>query len=75
MESVVAEPRGGAHHNPEVAAASVGDALAEALAELDGIPPGSAVAGAASAFSELGRWSDPELPPGTLSLFGGYTTG
>ena len=39
IERVVEEPRGGAHHNPEAAAASVGDAVAEALAELDTIAP------------------------------------
>jgi acetyl-CoA carboxylase carboxyl transferase subunit alpha len=75
VERVVAEPRGGAHHNPEAAAASVGEAVAEALAELDGIAPQERRLRRRERFQRLGQWSDPELPPGTLSLFGGYTTG
>lgn len=74
VERVVAEPRGGAHHNPEVAAASVGEAIAEALAELDGIAPQERRRRRRERFQQLGQWSDPELPPGTLSLFGGYST-
>jgi acetyl-CoA carboxylase carboxyl transferase subunit alpha len=74
VERVVAEPRGGAHHNPEVAAASVGEAIAEALAELDGIAPQERRR-RRERFQQLGQWSDPERPPGTLSLFGGFITG
>jgi len=74
VERVVAEPRGGAHHNPEVAAASVGEAIAEALAELDGIAPQERRRRRRERFQQLGQWSDPELPPRTLSLFGGYST-
>jgi len=73
VERVIAEPLGGAHHNPEAAAASVGEAIAEALAELDGIAPQERRRRRRERFQRLGRWSDPELPLGTLSLYGGYS--
>jgi acetyl-CoA carboxylase carboxyl transferase alpha subunit len=75
IERVVEEPRGGAHHNPELAAARLGDAIAEVLAELDTMSPAERRSARRERFSELGRWSDPELMPGALSLFGGYTAG
>ena len=40
VDGVVAEPIGGAHRDPEAAIAALGDALAEAFAGLDHIPPG-----------------------------------
>ena len=46
VEKVVAEPRGGAHRDPEVAAQRVGEALDETLAELDEIPGRGAAAAA-----------------------------
>jgi acetyl-CoA carboxylase carboxyl transferase subunit alpha len=74
IERVVPEPRGGAHHNPEAAAARLGDALAEVLEELDATPANERRLARRERFRRLGQWSDPEQPPGTLSLFGGYTT-
>jgi acetyl-CoA carboxylase alpha subunit len=73
VEKVVEEPRGGAHHNPELAALRLGEAIAEALAELDEIPPLERRRQRRERFRRLGRWSDPEQPPGSLSLFGGYS--
>lgn len=73
IERVIEEPRGGAHHNPEAAAAKVGEAIAEALAELDQIPPAERRRQRRERFRRLGQWSDPGLPPGQYSLFGGYT--
>ena len=72
VERVVAEPRGGAHHNPEAAAASVGEAIAEALAELAPISPEQRRRMRRRRFQALGDWSDPEMPSGAYSLFGGY---
>ena len=69
------EPRGGAHHNPELAAQRLGEAIAATLAELDQIPALERRRQRRERFRRLGRWSDPEQPPGSLSLFGGYTTG
>ncbi len=40
VDGVVDEPIGGAHRDPEAAMAALGDALAEAFARLDHIPPG-----------------------------------
>jgi len=71
IERVVEEPRGGAHHNPEAAAASVGDAVAEALAELDTIAPQQRRLRRRQRFQRMGQWSDPDLPPGSMTLFGG----
>ena len=47
----------------------------EALAELDAIAAARAPPPAPRALPPLGQWSDPELPPGTMSLFGGYSPG
>ncbi|MFA4965586.1 MAG: acetyl-CoA carboxylase carboxyltransferase subunit alpha [Thermoleophilia bacterium] len=74
IERVVEEPRGGAQHHPEAAAQRLGEALAETLAELDQVPPLERRRRRRERFRQLGRWSDPEQPPGTMSLFGGYTT-
>jgi acetyl-CoA carboxylase carboxyl transferase alpha subunit len=73
VEAVVDEPRGGAHHNPELAAERLGDAIAEALAELDQIAPQERRRQRRERFRRLGQWSDPEQPPGSYSLFGGYS--
>ena len=40
VDGVVDEPIGGAHRDPEAAMAALGDALSEAFARLDQIPPG-----------------------------------
>jgi len=74
VERVVAEPHGGAHHNPELAAHRLGEALDEALVELDAVPAQERRRQRRERFRRLGRWSDPEQPPGALSLFGGYST-
>ena len=73
VEQVVEEPRGGAHHNPELAAQRLGEAIAEALAELDQTPALERRRQRRERFRRLGQWSDPEQPPGNLSLFGGYS--
>ena len=73
VAKVVEEPRGGAHHNPELAAQRLGEAIEEALAELDQIPALERRRQRRERFRRLGRWSDPEQPPGSYSLFGGYT--
>ncbi len=75
IERVVAEPRGGAHHNAETAAANVGEAITETLAELDAIPPRERRRMRRERFRQLGRWADPDMPPGTMSLFGGGAAG
>jgi acetyl-CoA carboxylase carboxyl transferase subunit alpha len=37
IDSIVAEPTGGAHRDPQAAIAAAGDAIANALAELQGL--------------------------------------
>lgn len=54
-------------------AAELGEAIEEALAELDQVPPQERRRQRRERFRRLGRWSDPEQPPGSLSLFGGYS--
>lgn len=70
VERVVDEPRGGAHHNPEVAAKLLAEAIAGTLAELDEIPPQERRRLRRERFRRLGVWNDPEQPPGTMPLFG-----
>ena len=72
VERVVKEPRGGAQHGPETAAHNLGEALQETLAELDELTPQERRRQRRERFQRLGDWSDPEQPPGTMSLFGGY---
>jgi acetyl-CoA carboxylase carboxyl transferase alpha subunit len=73
VEQVVDEPRGGAHHNPELAAQRLGEAIAQTLAELDQIPAQERRRQRRERFRRLGRWSDPEQPPGGSPLFGDHS--
>ena len=63
IERVIEEPRGGAHHNPELAAARVGDAIAEELAELDAHPAAGAPPAAPRALPQAG----PVVRPGAAA--------
>jgi acetyl-CoA carboxylase carboxyl transferase subunit alpha len=74
IERVVAEPRGGAHHNPKETAARLGEALAETLAELDEIPSQERRRQRRERFRRLGRWSDIEPRVAYPSLFVGPAT-
>jgi len=56
IERVIAEPRGGAHHNPSAAAARVRGAVSEALVELDDIPPLERRRLRRERFRRLGSW-------------------
>jgi acetyl-CoA carboxylase carboxyl transferase alpha subunit len=58
IEQVIEEPRGGAHHNPEAAAAKVGEAIRAALAELDQIEPEVRRAQRRERFRKLGVWTE-----------------
>jgi len=68
----VEEPRGGAHHNPELAAQRLGEAIAETLAELDEIPARERRRQRRERFRRLGHWDDPEHPSTGPSPFGGH---
>jgi acetyl-CoA carboxylase carboxyl transferase alpha subunit len=67
IERVVAEPRGGAQHNPEAVASRLAETIAETLAWLDGIEPYERRRQRRERFRRLGRWSDGgQLPRGAL---------
>jgi len=74
VERVVAEPHGGAQHDPRATAQRLGDAIAEVLVELDSIPAQDRRGQRRERFRRLGRWSDPGQSPGAYSMFGGYPT-
>ena len=65
IERVIPEPRGGAHHNPQWAAARLREALRETLLELDELSPGQRRQQRRERFRNLGEWLD---PPGTFGL-------
>ena len=67
IEKVVEEPRGGAHHHPETAAAKVGEAIRAALAELDQIEPEVRRAQRRERFRKLGVWTEPDAAGTVLS--------
>jgi acetyl-CoA carboxylase carboxyl transferase subunit alpha len=67
IEQVVEEPRGGAHHHPEVAAVKVGEAIRAALAELDQIAPDVRRARRRERFRKLGVWTEPDAGGTVLS--------
>jgi acetyl-CoA carboxylase carboxyl transferase subunit alpha len=73
IDRVLEEPRGGAHHNPEAAAATVGSAIRDALAERAPISPEQRRRARRRRFQSLGEWSDPEAPPSSPALLGGFT--
>ena len=76
VERVIAEPRGGAHHNAEAAAASVrrGDRR-ELSPSWTRSRRASAAACAASASASSAAGPTRSMPPGTMSLFGGGAAG
>ncbi|MGE0629384.1 MAG: acetyl-CoA carboxylase carboxyltransferase subunit alpha [Hyphomicrobiaceae bacterium] len=55
IDSIVAEPIGGAHREPHTAADAVGDAIAEALAEFDGWSEQAVRRQRHNRFLEIGR--------------------
>lgn len=61
IERVIEEPRGGAHHNPDHAAAEVRRALRETLAELDQLEPRERRSQRRERFRQLGRFAEPPL--------------
>jgi acetyl-CoA carboxylase carboxyl transferase subunit alpha len=55
IDTVVAEPAGGAHRDPAAAVAAAGDAIAEALAEFQGLDPATVVRLRREKFMAIGR--------------------
>jgi len=67
VEKVVEEPRGGAHHNPEAAAAKVGEAIRAALHELDRVEPEARRAQRRERYRRFGMWAEPDVAGTVLS--------
>ena len=57
IDGIVSEPRGGAQEDPEVAAASLKQALSKALAELDGTSEGELRRARRAKFRAMGVFS------------------
>jgi acetyl-CoA carboxylase carboxyl transferase subunit alpha len=63
IDRVVEEPRGGAHHNPEMAARRVHEALKEELEMLEQIPPMERRMLRRERFRKLGVWGGEGISP------------
>jgi acetyl-CoA carboxylase carboxyl transferase subunit alpha len=55
IDGIVAEPLGGAHRDPQAAVAALGDAIAAALADLDGLSPQALRQSRRAKFLAMGR--------------------
>lgn len=55
IDQIVAEPLGGAHRDPTAAAAALGDAMAGALAEIEGLDPAALRRDRREKFLAIGR--------------------
>jgi acetyl-CoA carboxylase carboxyl transferase subunit alpha len=55
IDRIIAEPVGGAHREPEVTIKATGDAIAEALAQLDNLPPDEVRRQRREKFLAIGR--------------------
>jgi acetyl-CoA carboxylase carboxyl transferase alpha subunit len=63
VDRVIEEPRGGAHHNLELAARRLHEALAEELAALEAIPPTERRMLRRERFRKLGVWGGEGISP------------
>lgn len=57
-DEILAEPPGGAHRDPDAAAATVAEALAHQLAELRALPPDELLARRYEKFRRIGRFDE-----------------
>lgn len=64
IDGVIAEPAGGAHREPERAAAAVGDRLEEALESLAAVPPDELVERRLEKYARMGRFMENGRPGG-----------
>jgi len=55
IDAIITAPAGGAHRDPKAAIAAVADAIASALAELDGTGPSDIRASRTAKFLTMGR--------------------
>jgi acetyl-CoA carboxylase carboxyl transferase subunit alpha len=66
IDSIINEPDGGAHRDPEATAASVGRAISQALAELEDLSPADLVDARIEKFAGMGAYQAAEQPATTL---------
>ncbi|NNE70670.1 MAG: acetyl-CoA carboxylase carboxyltransferase subunit alpha [Rhodothermales bacterium] len=62
IDDIIAEPLGGAHHDPESAFSATGKAVAKALAELDGIAPDVLLEQRLQKFDAMGVFESVDTP-------------
>jgi acetyl-CoA carboxylase carboxyl transferase subunit alpha len=55
-DQVIAEPPGGAHRDPDLAAQAVGQAIAEELAALDALSPAARLEARYRKFRQMGAY-------------------
>ena len=58
IDTIVPEPRGGAHRDPNAAFDAVGGAIAAALAELEKLPTDQLLAERLAKFDAMGSWAE-----------------
>lgn len=58
IDRIIPEPVGGAHHNPQEAAALVKQAILEELAPLEQLPPETLVRQRIEKFARMGAWQE-----------------
>jgi acetyl-CoA carboxylase carboxyl transferase subunit alpha len=58
VDTIVPEPRGGAHRDPQAAFDATGAAIAAALDELDGLDPDTLLAERLAKFDRMGAWAE-----------------
>lgn len=58
VDTIVPEPRGGAHRDPQAAFEATGAAIAAALDELHGIPTDDLLAQRLAKFDRMGAWAE-----------------
>jgi acetyl-CoA carboxylase carboxyl transferase subunit alpha len=59
IDHILKEPTGGAHRNPQATFRTVGAAIAEALAELDGMTPTDRIDARIDKFDQMGVYEGP----------------
>ncbi len=61
VDEIVPEPLGGAHVNPDEAAATLGEALERNLDDLVAIEPDDLVGKRREKYARMGRWEETEV--------------
>src|SRR5438046_7111435 len=65
VDEIVPEPEGGAHRDPDLAAANLGTALRQNLERLSSLPMDELMRNRYEKFRRLGKYSEETAPPAT----------